>query len=201
MDQLKRLREKKKDMSKMHPLERKAKMDVVEHLQKMAQDAMGDKVKGMRKVTVASDTPHGLQEGLHKAQDLMGEEDDSYAEGGMTESHPMEALADDSEENEHDPIMDMSEAEDDTHPDHENFIHSENEEDSDDGVEEYQDADTDHLLEMDEGKKHARDESEEGDDDSYADGGVVAGMYDHMDEAMINKHLQHLLKMKKGLAR
>jgi hypothetical protein len=70
MDQMKKLREKKA-MSKMHPLERKAKMDVLDHMSKMAEDAMGDRLKGMKKVTVASDSEHGLEEGLDKAHDLL----------------------------------------------------------------------------------------------------------------------------------
>lgn len=198
MDNLKKLREKKKD-SKMHPLEMKAKMDVVKHLQDMAHDAMGSKLKGIHKVTVASDSPEGLEHGLDKAKDVLGQGDDEseemYAEGGMPETHPMNALH---QSDEHDPIKDMEEAEDDSHDDHENFIHSENEENDEDGVEEYQDADTDHLLEMDEAKKHARDEHEEGSEDApYAMGGEVMPNYDHMDEAMINRHLKHLLAVKK----
>lgn len=70
MDQLKKLREKK-GMHKMHPMEQKAKMGVMEDLQKMAHDAMGGKLKGMKKVTVASDSEEGLEHGLDKAHDVI----------------------------------------------------------------------------------------------------------------------------------
>lgn len=215
MDNLKKLRDKKKD-SKMHPLEKKAKMEVMEHLQKMAQGAMGDKLKGMHKVTVASDSPQGLQTGLHKAEDVLGDgSEDMYAEGGMTETHPMEALR---QAGQADPMKHMAEAEDDTHPDHENFLHSENKEDGEDGFSQDQDADGDHLLEMDEEAQHAKDEKEEGDDDAYAMGGEVtvnddetqeqreeaSGIpnYDEMDRSEMSAHLNELVAAmkRKGLA-
>jgi hypothetical protein len=70
MDRLKKLKEKK-EAHNMHPLERQAKMGVMHDMQKMAHDAMGDKLKGMGKVTVASDSPEGLSHGLDKAKDVL----------------------------------------------------------------------------------------------------------------------------------
>lgn len=165
MDQLKRMMEKKKNAGKMHPLEKKAKMGVVEQLQKMAQNAMGDKLKGMNKAAP------------------MGEDDNSYAEGGMTETHPMSALH---QADGKDPMASMSTDEDDTNPDHEDFEGSENAEDGEDGMSAYPSAEGDNLLESDE--------------EMHAMGGEIGSMYDHMDESMINEHLKHLLKRQKGLA-
>jgi len=70
MDRLKKLKEKK-DAHGMHPIERKAKMSVMHDMQKMAHDSMGDKLKRMGKVTVASDSPEGLDHGLDKAKDVL----------------------------------------------------------------------------------------------------------------------------------
>src|SRR5271166_895434 len=140
MDAMKKLREKK-GMSKMHPLEKKAKMGVLDDLSKMADDAMGDKLKGMNKLTVAADSPKGLEEGMSHAHDLL--------------KHLPEAL-------------------DDSHHDHENFAHSENEEDGNDGMDAYPDADDGHELEANPAKQHRRDEMEEGEAQHLAMGGEVA---------------------------
>ncbi len=70
MDHLKKLKEKK-GMHKMHPLEQKAKLGVMHELQKMASDAMGGKLKGLKKVTVAADSEEGLEHGLDKAHDVL----------------------------------------------------------------------------------------------------------------------------------
>lgn len=203
MDHLKRLKDKK-GMHKMHPIEQKAKMGVISDLRDMADNAMGDKLKGLNKVTVASDSPQGLQHGLSKAQDMMPDQDSDQmmAHGGMADKNPMEGLP---------------EAFDDTHPDHENFLHSEDHEDGEDGMSSYPDADGDHLLEMDEEAKHAEDETEEK-DEKYADGGEVRvedhedaeqreeaseiPNYDDMDAGEMSAHLNQLVAAlrKKGLA-
>lgn len=204
MDQLKRLREKK-GMHKMRPMEQKAKMGVIEDLRNMADNAMGDKVKGLNKVTVASNSPQGLRHGLTKANDLMSQQsnqDEMMAHGGTAGEHPLENLP---------------EALDDSHPDHENFTHSEDKEDGEDGMSAYPDADGDHLLEMDEEAKHAEDEAEE-EGEQYAQGGEVgaedkrkpmqpqydSGMpnYDDMDRGEMSAHLNQLVAAMKrqGLA-
>lgn len=200
MNHLKRLKEKK-GMHKMHPIEQKAKMGVISDLRDMADNAMGDKLKGLNKVTVASDSPQGLQHGLSKAQDMMPDQDQMMAHGGMADKNPMEGLP---------------EAFDDTHPDHENFLHSENHEDGEDGMSAYPDADGDHLLEMDEEAKHAEDEAEEK-GEMYAEGGEVGAedkrkpeqsdydsdmpSYDDMDAGEMSAHLNELVAAlrKKGL--
>lgn len=147
MDRMKMLKEKKGSMGRMHPLEQKAKMDVMDHLSKMAEDAMGDKLKGMSKVSVAADSPEGLEEGLSKAHDILGR---------------------------------LPEALDDSHLDHENFAHSENHEDGEDGMSAYPDADDDHGLEAEPATAHDEDEEHE-----------------DLDEEEINKRLEHLMSMKK----
>jgi hypothetical protein len=65
------LKSKMADKSaKMSPEEQQAQLDVIQELKEMMDDHMGSKLK---KVTVASDSPEGLQEGLEKAQELAGE--------------------------------------------------------------------------------------------------------------------------------
>lgn len=186
----------------MHPMEQKAKMDVVEDMRNMADQAMGNKLKGLNKVTVASDSPQGLRHGLDKANDLMSDQE-MLAMGGIAGS-------------EH-PLKHLPEALDDSHPDHENFLHSENKEDGEDGMSAYPDADGDHLLEMDEEAKHAEDEAEEK-DEQYAQGGEVRvedhedeeqreeaselPNYDDMDRGEMSAHLEQLVAAmkRKGLA-
>lgn len=62
---------KKKDGKEMSGMEKDAKMSVVHDMKKMAMDAMGDKLKGLKKVSVASNSPEGLQMGLDKAKELV----------------------------------------------------------------------------------------------------------------------------------
>lgn len=200
MDQLKKLKEKK-GMHKMRPMEQKAKMGVIEDLRNMADNAMGSKLKGLNKVTVASNDSEGLRQGLDKAKDIMGDSSQMMARGGTVG----------------DPIKDLPVAFDDSHPDHENFLHSENEEDGDDGMSAYPDADGDHLLEMDEAKKHQKDEANET-EHMYAQGGEVGAEddrkpmqsqydsdmpnYDDMDRGEMSAHLNQLVAAMKrqGLA-
>lgn len=173
MDRLKRMKDKKEE-GKMHPLERKAKMDVMKHLQDMAHDAMGNKLKGMGKVTVASDSPEGLQHGLSKAQDMMDDEDQMMAHGGVVGLNEF-------------PLNNLPVAADDTNHDHENFAHTENEEDGEDGLSAYPDADDGHELEKDPAAQHRKDEKAEGDEDQYAEGGEVT-VEDHEDEEQHEEH-------------
>lgn len=67
-DMLKRFKDKKKDMSKS---EKSAKMDVLKGLSKEMGDLMGEKLKGLKKVTVASDSQEGLKHGLEKAEEIL----------------------------------------------------------------------------------------------------------------------------------
>lgn len=141
----------------MHPLEQKAKLHVIDDMARMADDAMGDKLKGMgSKVTVAGDSPEALEHGLGAAEKML--------------KHLPEAL-------------------DDSHPDHENFAHTEDSEDGEDGMSAYPDADGDHLLEADPEAEHEEDEKEEM---MMAHGGEI----EHMDEDELNAQIERLMKMK-----
>ena len=69
-EKLKKILSKKRDLS---PNEKHAKMDVVKHLRDMASEAMGDKLDGLKKVSVMSDSPEGLKAGLHKASEIVSD--------------------------------------------------------------------------------------------------------------------------------
>lgn len=59
---------KKKDL---HPAQKQAKMDVVNELRQMASEAMHDKMDGLKKVSVMSDSKEGLKHGLDKAKEVV----------------------------------------------------------------------------------------------------------------------------------
>lgn len=93
-DMFKKMIAKKKAEGKgLSDVQKKAKMSVVGGMKKMASEAINDRLGGLKKVTVASDSPEGLAEGLDKAEDIIEGED----AGGM----PAPMLA----EEEHDEEM------------------------------------------------------------------------------------------------
>ncbi len=73
---------KKRDLSEN---EKSAKIDVMKELRDDAAHAMHGKLDGLKKVSVMSDDPSGLSEGLDKAKELISGED-KYSEGGEVES-------------------------------------------------------------------------------------------------------------------
>jgi hypothetical protein len=163
MDALRKLMASKQKEKGMSPMEKDAKMSVLNDLHKMASDAMADHMNGsMKKVTVASPDEEGLEHGLDKAKDL---------------------------------LHGMPEAMDDTHPDHENFAHTEEADDGEDGMSDYPDADDDHDLEADPMAEHEQDEHEEGEEEPDE--------HDCMSEEELNTKLAKLqshLNKRKGRA-
>lgn len=81
-DKLMKMMAKKKESGDMSEPEKKAKMSVLEELQKMATEAMGEKLHGMKKVQVAGSSDEALEEGLDKAKELIGGEEEESEEGG-----------------------------------------------------------------------------------------------------------------------
>lgn len=82
----------------------KAKSSVLEDLMSDMFDHEGDKVKGLKKVTVASNSPKGLEKGLDKAKEMLGEK-------GMSDEDMPEEESSEHEESES-PEMEASEHED-----------------------------------------------------------------------------------------
>lgn len=98
----------KKKPSPMADKDKSAKLEVLKHLHRMMTSAMGNSLKAskdadleeslpMKKVTIASDSQEGLEEGLEKAEDLVGGElEDSNLE--IPEDDEMLAAADSEED-------------------------------------------------------------------------------------------------------
>lgn len=59
-------------MKKLSDVEKKASSKVLSDLRSHAQSMMNNKMKGLKKVTVASDSKEGLKAGLEKAEEILG---------------------------------------------------------------------------------------------------------------------------------
>ncbi len=97
-DHLKNLmmKDKKAGMGKMSPVEQNAKMSVLNHLRDMANEELGGKLKGIKKVSVMSDSPKGLETGLDKAKELVDPKAGMHE--GMPEGSPEEEMMESPEE-------------------------------------------------------------------------------------------------------
>lgn len=60
-----------------------AKLEALKDLRSFANDLLGDDLKSLKKVTVASDTPEGLEAGLEKAEEIVKAKDEEEAEEEM----------------------------------------------------------------------------------------------------------------------
>lgn len=87
---------KKQEGKKLSPMEKKGKEDTLQSLIDDMMDMDSDKVKGLKKVTVASDSPKGLEKGLDKAKELIGE----APTGGLEDEEMPEASEEESMEEE-----------------------------------------------------------------------------------------------------
>jgi rRNA maturation endonuclease Nob1 len=76
MKMLKKLMEEK-GQSEMDPAAKKAKESVLKEISDMAGKSMGEDVKGLKKVSVMSDSPEGLKAGLEKAEEVVEEAEES----------------------------------------------------------------------------------------------------------------------------
>lgn len=115
----------------------KAKSDI---LQNLVDDMMGmdsDKVKGLKKVTVASNSPHGLAKGLEKAKEIVGDKDLSGMEDEHADSeHPEHEMHDGEEHGAEDEAEESPEHEAEESPEEESEEHEEmSEEDKDKEIE------------------------------------------------------------------
>lgn len=103
---------KKQEGKKLSPMEKKGKE---ESLSSLIDDMMGmdgDKVKGLKKVTVASDSPKGLSKGLQEAKELIGDAPTGGLEDEeMPEGEKLAEAEDEMPEGE-EADMEMAEAED-----------------------------------------------------------------------------------------
>lgn len=79
-------------MKKLSPMEKKASSTVLDELRKHAQSKMNEKMKGLKKVTVASDSEEGLKKGLEKAEEVLDDTED------MEETEQEDVSPEDSED-------------------------------------------------------------------------------------------------------
>jgi hypothetical protein len=112
----------KKKGSKMSEAEHGAKKSVLESLRDEMSNAMGAKLHGLKKVSVASDSPKGLEKGLDLAKNLIkkkgdtmndttAEEIEDAVEGDEMSTHPTDNAEEgsDAEESEESPEEEASE--------------------------------------------------------------------------------------------
>jgi hypothetical protein len=80
----------------MSDMEKSAKMSVLKDLKQQANEALGGKLKGMKKVSVLAKDEEGLEKGLDKAKEIVGgmeemsEESEDQEEMGEEESDESE---------------------------------------------------------------------------------------------------------------
>lgn len=82
---MKMMMNKKKHGKTLSDSEKKSKLEALMGMKGLADSHMGNKLKNLKKVTVASNSPEGLKEGLHKAEELTDKSDDEmehFSEGG-----------------------------------------------------------------------------------------------------------------------
>lgn len=73
MDMKERLMKFKGKKDKMSDVEKTAKMNVLGEMKGAAEDMMRSKLGGLKKVTVASPSESGLEQGLEKAKEMISE--------------------------------------------------------------------------------------------------------------------------------
>lgn len=107
-ERLKKLLEQE-EKEQMRPAEHEARRSVLEDLRNQAHEALSGKLKGMKKVSVMSDSPEGLKEGLDKAEELASEaEHEEHSGKPEPKAEDLNALGD----LENPPDMDQDAAED-----------------------------------------------------------------------------------------
>lgn len=106
---LKKLIDKKKKEGKtLSPVHKEARSTVLEDLMDHLSDMGMDKVKGLKKVTVASDSKEGLAKGLDKATEMVEKspmeamEDEDVSDHGANEVEENEEESEDEPESEDD---------------------------------------------------------------------------------------------------
>ena len=88
---------KKKKEEGMDPLDKEAKLTAISEMKKMAEDAMSEKLGGLKKVTVAAPDEESLKAGLEKAEDIVESKMEGEDESEMEDEESSE-VADMSEE-------------------------------------------------------------------------------------------------------
>ncbi len=99
---------KKKEGKTLSPVHKEARSTVLEDLMDHLSDMGMDKVKGLKKVTIASDSKEGLAKGLDKATEMVEKspmeamEDEDVSDHGANEAEEHEEESEDESESEDD---------------------------------------------------------------------------------------------------
>jgi hypothetical protein len=80
------LLKKKAEGKTLNPEQAEMKMKLLEELMGIAEEGMGEKLKGMKKVTVAAPDKEGLEKGLEKAQEVIENSEELEEESEDEES-------------------------------------------------------------------------------------------------------------------
>lgn len=79
-----------KKSKELPEVEKEGKMAAIQSMGDLAKEAMGKKLGGLKKVTVASNSEEGLEKGLEKAKDIVeGSEDMEHEMEEMPEGEEM----------------------------------------------------------------------------------------------------------------
>lgn len=89
--ELMRLMEKKKG-KELDSVEQEARLNVLDDLRKVAMDEMGERLKGLKKITVAAEDKEGLKQGLEKAEEILENEEVDHEMHEAMESPEEEAM-------------------------------------------------------------------------------------------------------------
>ena len=80
---LKMMMGKKNQGKTLSDSEKKSKLEALMGMKGLADSHMGNKLKNLKKVTVASNSPEGLKAGLHKAEDMTDETNSDNEDSDM----------------------------------------------------------------------------------------------------------------------
>src|SRR5271166_1381863 len=97
-DKMMKMLAKKRNLS---PNEKHAKMDVVKHLKDSVSGMMGDKLDGIGKVSVLSNSKEGLQHGLDKAKGILNNPEEQQMQQDAEAPYSDFKHAEQEHENEH----------------------------------------------------------------------------------------------------
>lgn len=88
----------KKGKSPLSEREKDAKLKVLDEMKGLAEDEISERLRGLKKVTVASDSKEGLKEGLEKAHELLEGQQEEEAEHDPSPEEASEMADEESEE-------------------------------------------------------------------------------------------------------
>jgi len=105
------MEKKKKEGKGLSSMEKKGKEETLQSLIDDMMEMDSGKVKGLKKVTVASDSPKGLEKGLDKAKELIGHAPTGGLEGEEEMPEGEEMMEEEMPEGELEESPEMEEAE------------------------------------------------------------------------------------------